>query len=463
MQDPGTIRSRILSATSYELKLLLLGFLVPASIISFFTYVIISLVDVERSGFFNSIPSSVILSIGTVISLRLLFHTILEKIEIRRFRFIFLALICWLIGELIYVYYQTVLGIAVPYPSIADIFYLSATVFLSFHLFSILRVKRNKIVKAKSLVYLGFLASLFPIYLLIDTIYNYDQYYPDSLTEFVVNVAYYVSDAIVIFPCIPIILYSPKNDPFIFHWLLIAISVFVLVAADLGYTFNASINEELLKNFEWLWSFVFSIGYLLLTSSIIWFSKLKQLLEYRKFSESLKYEQDSSLDRTESADDLVEKFDNSGEMLRAMRDITEKAKGEIDMLFGQYVVNNKELVKLINNLVELTEKNRSLNIRILLPSPKFDEGNIPSYINPSISIKYFDRPLSSNEIISIIDRRYLYILSFVAEETNEQNQYFIQHVNNESKTQVYAVLLERMWLLEKSMDFGQISNKIFSK
>ena len=462
MQDPGTIRSRILTATSYELKLLLLGFLVPASLISFFTYVIISLIDVERSGFFNSIPSSIILSIGTVISLRLLFHTVLEKIEIRRFRFIFLALICWLIGELIYVYYQSVVGIALPYPSIADIFYLSATVFLSFHLFSILRVKRN-IIKAKSFVYLGFLASLFPIYLLIDTIYNYDQYYPNSLTEFVVNVAYYVSDAIVIFPCIPIILYSPKNDPFIFHWLLIAISVFVLVAADLGYTFNASINEELLKDFEWLWSFVFSIGYILLTASIIWFSKLKQLLEYRKFSESLKYEQDSSLDHDKAANDLVEKFDNSDQMLRAMKNITEKAKGEIDILFGQHILKKKELVEFINNLVELTEKNRLLNIRILLPSPKFDEADIPQYLNSNISIKYFDRPLSSNEIISIVDRKYLYIVGFVSEETNDQNQYFIQHENSESKIQVYTVLLERMWLLEKSVDFGQISNRMFSK
>src|SRR4051812_41897320 len=88
----------------------------------------------------------------------------------------------------------------------------------------------------------------------------------------------------------------------------------------------------------------FSIGYILLTSSIIWFSKLKQLLEYRKFSESLKYEQDSSPDRTESANDLVEKFDNSDQMLRAMKNITEKAKAEIDVLFGQYVINKKEWV-----------------------------------------------------------------------------------------------------------------------
>lgn len=162
MQESSIARSKILNATSYELKLLLRGILLPACLISFFTYVIISLIDVDRNGFFNSIPSSVILLVGTIISLKLLFHTKLEKIEIHRFRFIFAALICWLIGELIYVYYQSFLGIALPYPSIADLFYLSATVFLSFHLFSILRLKRN-ITKAKSFVYLGFLASIFPI------------------------------------------------------------------------------------------------------------------------------------------------------------------------------------------------------------------------------------------------------------------------------------------------------------
>jgi hypothetical protein len=264
MQVDSTVRSKILDTTSYELRLLLRGILLPACLTSFFTYVIISLIDVERSGFFNSIPSSVILSVGTIVSLKLLFYTKLEKIEIHRFRFIFLSLICWLIGELIYVYYQTFLGIAVPYPSIADMFYLLGTVFLSFHLYNILRLKKN-ILKTKSFLYLGFLASIFPIYLLIDNIYYYEQYYPyypNSTLDFVVNASYYISDAVLIFPCIPIILYSPKNDPFIYHWLLIILSVFIIVVADLGYTFIAAVNDELLKNIEWLWSFIFSIGYM---------------------------------------------------------------------------------------------------------------------------------------------------------------------------------------------------------
>jgi hypothetical protein len=105
--------------------------------------------------------------------------------------------------------------------------------------------------------------------------------------EFAVNALYYITDAVVIFPCVPIILALRKNDPFIFHWLLIALSIFILVTADLGYTFFASINEKLLRNIEWVWSFIYSVGYLLLSMSILWFSKIKEILEYKRFSNIL--------------------------------------------------------------------------------------------------------------------------------------------------------------------------------
>jgi hypothetical protein len=452
MQDSSTVRAKILGSTSYEFKLLLRGILLPACVISFFTYLIINLIDTERSGYYNSIPSSVILSLGTIILLKLLFHTKLEKIEIRRFRFIFLSLICWLIGELIYVYYQFFLGIAVPYPSVADIFYLSATIFLSFHLYSILLFRKN-IRKTKSFLYLGLLASAFPIYLLIDSLYHYEEYYANSVVEFVVNISYYISDAVVIFPCIPIILYSPKNDPFIFHWLSITLSVFILVAADLGYTFIASINEELLQNTEWLWSFIYSIGYILLSVSILWFSKLKQIFEYKKFSEMLRNEQED-LDGNDWEDDFIEKLENSKEIISTMRNVAQKAEKHIDILFTQYVIQKNEITKFINMLADMTRKNRLLNVRILLPSPDFHKEDIPSSISSNISIKYFDSPLSSNEIASIIDSNSMFILGSGPADTNDHAQYFIQQVKNNSKLQVYVVLFERMWLLEKSVGFG---------
>jgi hypothetical protein len=271
--------------------------------------------------------------------------------------------------------------------------------------------------------------------------------------EFVVNASYYISDAVVIFPCIPIILYSRKNDPFIFHWLSVALSVFVLVAADIGYTFMASINEEVLQNIEWLWSFVYSVGYILLSVSILWFSKLKQILEYKKFSETLINEQDD-LDRNDWEDDFMQKLENSTQIISTMKGIAQKAEKEIDILFTQYIFQKNEIAKFINMLADMKGKNRLLNIRILLPSYNFHEEDIPSSISSKISIKYFDSPLSSNWIASIIDSNSMYILSSGSTNTNGSGQYFIQQVKNESKLQVYVVLFERMWLFEKSVDFG---------
>jgi predicted CoA-binding protein len=113
--------------------------------------------------------------------------------------------------------------------------------------------------------------------------------------------------------------------------------------------------------------------------SILWFSKIKQILEYKKFSESLKNEQEDDLDNNNSAIDVVEKFENSNQILRTMRSVTERAERQIDILFAQYLIQKNEIIKFINFLVGMTRKNKILNIRILLPSPKFDNKDIPSH------------------------------------------------------------------------------------
>jgi hypothetical protein len=73
----------------------------------------------------------------------------------------------------------------------------------------------------------------------------------------------------------------------------------------MAYNFSG-LNDELIQNTEWLWSFFYTFACILLIASIIWFSKLKQMLEYKKFSESLKNEQEMGLDRNNSANDFAE-------------------------------------------------------------------------------------------------------------------------------------------------------------
>jgi hypothetical protein len=452
MWRQNTARSRIFNATSYEHKLLVLGFLLPALLALFFVYIIISIMDVERSGIYNSVPSAIVLVVGTVVSLKLLFFTKLEKIEFRRFRFVFLSMMCWLAGEVIYAYHQAFLGVAVPYPSIADAFYLSATLFLSIHLYIILYLKRN-ISMSKGFLFLGFIASTFPMYFLLDAVYHYEDYYQNNLTEFIVNALYFATDAVVIFPCIPILFSLRKNDPFKFHWFLIALSVLVLVTVDQVYTFIASVNEDLLTTIEWLLSFIYSIGYLLLSTSIVWFDKIKEILEYKKFSDRLRYARENDLDINDHENEFKETLDGSNKALENMLSISEKAKEQLDILFTQYVIQKRDIIQLVNALVKMTRKNKLLNIRILLPSPKLDEAVVTSNMSSRLLIKYFDRQLSSNTVTSILDSEVMYVVGSDSGKIGNSDRFFMREVINEPKIHVSVALFERMWMLEKSVDF----------
>lgn len=137
-----------------------------------------------------------------------------------------------------------------------------------------------------------------------------------------------------------------------------------------------------------------------------------------------------------------------------MATITEKAQEHIDVLFARYFVQKKVILDFIDFMAKKARKNRLLDIRILLPSPRFGDSDVPSNLNSNISIRYFDRHLSSNTVTSILDNEFLYILGSEAENTSDRNRYFVLSVNSESKKLVYTALFERMWLLEKSVDFG---------
>jgi hypothetical protein len=65
----------------------------------------------------------------------------------------------------------------------------------------------------------------------------------------------------------------------------------------------------------------------------------------------------------------------------SITNLTEKANKHIDILVAQYIISKKEIIKFLNILTDMKRKNKLLNIRILLPSPKFNEEDIPSNIN----------------------------------------------------------------------------------
>ena len=58
----------------------------------------------------------------------------------------------------------------------------------------------------------------------------------------------------------------------------------------------------------------------------------------------MKNEQEDDLDNNNSAIDVVEKFENSNQILRTMRSVTERAERQIDILFAQYLIQKMKLL-----------------------------------------------------------------------------------------------------------------------
>ncbi len=102
-----------------SLNIYSLVFYLQLPVSTLFIYLIIFLIDIEKTNKYNSLITSAFLAICTFISI-LLITTNLKKIEIQKFKAVFIGLFCWFIGEITYMTYQFILNVPVPYPSIAE-------------------------------------------------------------------------------------------------------------------------------------------------------------------------------------------------------------------------------------------------------------------------------------------------------------------------------------------------------
>ncbi|MEX0862350.1 sensor histidine kinase [Nitrosopumilus sp.] len=188
--------------------------------------------------------------------------------EIPKKSAIFLALsfISWFTAEQTWNFYEQVLDID-PFPSIADVFYICAPIFMFVSLIIFLKSFKKQI--SKKII---FLAISFAAVLLIPTIIITYESDNDQLLESIIIIFYPVSDSLVLVPVIITILFviKKKTNPF---WMMILIGVLMFIAADTAFLFLVSTDEYPPHHpIEVLW----------LLSYLIWFYSLWRSMHYSK-------------------------------------------------------------------------------------------------------------------------------------------------------------------------------------
>lgn len=448
----------------YELKYLFFGFLLTASVSSLFIYIIIYLLDVEKTNKYNSFLTLFFLGICTFISV-LLVSKNMRKIEIQKFKAVFIGIVFWFIGEVTYVTYQFILNIPVPYPSIAEVFYFLGYGFLIYHIYnSFKNIDKSVSINPKSIILVTIGVSLIPLITIIQ-MFEAGIDFSSQYIEIAINLLYYILDTIVLVLVILIIYKLPRKDPFIYHWLLFCFSMTLVTFADFGYTYTSTISEDLILTTEWAWNVIYAFAYLFLSAALIWYYKLTHLLNKDlddTFNEDEKNRLDISLrgeHREVYEDDNYRPFRENIEDLstiqKVIKELISNAKNEMIILFSSPDwLTKKEVQPIINILREKIHQN--ILIRLLIPTSVVNDEFLYNSLreNPNIMIRYFEKTLTTDSMILVVDLQKVIVWDTKTKNNknnNNNNKYFAIFTNKEESVFTYVSSFEKIWLLEKVM------------
>ncbi|HEX7143036.1 MAG TPA: ABC transporter substrate-binding protein [Nitrososphaeraceae archaeon] len=178
-----------------------------------------------------------------------------------------LGLIFWFIANIIWAYYEVVLDIVSPVPSLADLFLLSAYGFLIFRLISIYR-KLGHITNKKILILIISGTGLFLIYILNLTLDLTELSNFRGFMLFIVTIAYPTLNSILTALALMILLRIKKEKQHFVPWVCELVGFLAIVVGDSWFAIIVltAFVEQL-----WMSALLLSAHYLLIAAGLIWY------------------------------------------------------------------------------------------------------------------------------------------------------------------------------------------------
>jgi branched-chain amino acid transport system substrate-binding protein len=178
-----------------------------------------------------------------------------------------IGLVFWFIANIIWAYYEVVLDIVSPVPSLADFFLLSAYVFLIYRLM-IIRKKLSYIIDKKIMYLMIVLTGLFLTYILNLTLDLAQTSNFRGMMLFIVTIAYPTLNSILTVLAITILLGIKNEKHHLVPWVCELIGFLAIVVGDSWFAIIVltTFVEQL-----WISTLLLSAHYLLIAGGLIWY------------------------------------------------------------------------------------------------------------------------------------------------------------------------------------------------
>ena len=181
--------------------------------------------------------------------------------------FLTLGLVFWLIANMIWAYYEVVLDIVSPVPSLADLFLLSAYGFLIYRLINIYRSLSHNINKKIFLLIISG-TGLFLVYILNLTLELSELSNFRGLMLFIVTIAYPTLNSILTVLALMILLGIKNEKHHFIPWICELIGFLAIVVGD---SWFAIIVLTAFVEQIWMSTLLLSAHYLLIAGGLIWY------------------------------------------------------------------------------------------------------------------------------------------------------------------------------------------------
>jgi hypothetical protein len=435
----------------YEMKYLFFGFIIAIAVAIVFIHIILFIIDGDR---YMGTTSAVLLGSSTCISLFIILSNP-RKIEVQKFKLIFVGVTLWFLGEFSYTYYQIVLDTDAPYPGVGEIFYVAGYgPLILFTYRSFKTINRDGLIKRRVIAFVVILASVVPVISTIQ-IFSQEVDFQSQWPDIALSIIYNYGDIVLLSLSILILTKLPRNNPYIYHWILFTSFLILTTITDLIYTYIAIVDEELLLKTELIWEAMWAFANLCILASLFWYYKLIHILSENSENSMTedyvaKYRNNISVkDKGElpEEDQLhTENIQDFKLVENRIDEIIKGTKGEITILFCNInTLKRKETQSILKFLKKKTRSN--ILVRILFPLG-VDDRIINSYSEVA-NVRIFERKLENNDIIIVPD----YIKVLLVSTTDpiyydKETAYAVTYSDNEEITYTYVTMFEKLWLLQ---------------
>ena len=433
------------------MKYLFLGFIIALAVSIVFIHVILFITDGYT---YTGTTSAVLLGSASF----LLLFTILSNhrnIEVQKFKWLFVGVTLWFVGEFSYSYYQIVLNMDAPYPGVGEIFFLAGYApLIIFTYRSFKSINREGIIKRRVIAIIVTLAFILPVIWTI-LIFSQEVDFQSEWPDIVLSTIFTYSDGFLLSLSILILTKLPRNNPYFYHWILFASFMILTIITDFFYTYISIVDEEFLSETEFIWEAMWALAYLCILASIFWYYKLIHILSENwenllTEDYAAKYRNNiSAKDKDEllKEDHLhTENIQDFNLVENRIDETIKNAKDNITILFrNTNTLKRKETQSILKFLKKKTRSN--ILVRILFPLG-VDDRIVDSYREVA-DVRIFESKLKSNDIIIVPDYTKILLVSTTDRiDYDKETAYAVSYSDNEEIAYTHATIFEKLWLIQ---------------